>query len=157
MPIVGVMSDAPENDHWKNLPHRVMTDKEVDEHLADIPLTDPLGVAMMFAYGLDEQNELVLETFTNPESRPNWGDYQAVFDMLAPHNDWGIGGNPDIVTELGVEIAYVKILPHVTENFEVLEPDVANAIAVLSLVKRPDIDDRWFVQAIGDYWHPSPA
>lgn len=146
-----------EPGHWDNLPHRAPTDDEVQEAMDSIPEGDPMHVALAFVYGLSELNEPLLEMFTNPESRRSWGDYQEPHDLLKTFGEWGIGSEAQYATELGVEIAYVKILREVTENMQVTEDTPVVAAAILSLVRRPDINGGWFAQAIGEYWHPEAA
>jgi hypothetical protein len=139
---------------WDALPHTTPTESEVDAKIDSIPDGDPMHVALTFVYGLSEMNAVILEAFTNPESRASWGDYQTSHDLLESLGEWGIGSEPLYATERDIEIAYVKILPEVDENMVVTEETPVLVGAILSLVRRPDINGGWFAQAIGEYWHP---
>ncbi|MBT1582578.1 hypothetical protein [Curtobacterium flaccumfaciens] len=146
-----------ETSRWDDLPHRTPSDDEAQEAMDRIPDGDPMHVALAFVYGLSELNAPLLEMFTNPESRDSWGDYQEAHDLLESFGEWGIGSEAQHGLERGLKVAYVKILPEVAENMQVTEDTPVMAAAVLSLIRRPDINGGWFVQAIGDYWHAPAA
>lgn len=146
---------ADQPRRWDALPHSTPNDDEVRAKLDSIPDGDPMHVAMAFIFALSELNRTVLESLTNPESRPAWGDYRETHDVLVGFGDWGIGSQPEYLEERGARLAYVKILRDVDESMVATEDTIVMAAAILTLVKRPDINNSWFVQAIGDYWHPA--
>lgn len=141
------------DDYWAALPKRNLEPDEAKADMATLDQGGPMFVAFAFLNALDNLNIEMLDVVVNPESRNSWGDYSAAQAALHAVPDWGVGSEP-VFSHDQVEVAYVKVLRHVTASFESLSDDVVNAALIVSLVKRSEYGGDWFVQAIGDYWRP---
>lgn len=129
---------------------RFATPDEAADAIPEPDLTDPASVGVLFYQALQDPSEFqqVLAFLTTPESQSAWDDFAEAGEMLAAIEDHGIGtmvkeaqGDPSV--------AYAKILRGITDSYEVLDNQIINAAAVITLVWRPDFG-RWMVHGIGD-------
>lgn len=93
-----------------------------------------------------------LLNLTTPESHAAWGDFTEVAQALDNIEDWGTGsmvekafGDPDV--------AYAKVLRGVDRGYEVLDDQILEAAAAITLVWRPSFG-QWMVNGFGQSLRP---
>lgn len=129
---------------------RFVSDDESGSTLPEPSLFDPVAVAHLFFSAVQQHEEfqVALLNITTPESHEAWGDFSEAAAFLASVEDLGFSsmvnqavGDPGVV--------YASILSGVTQGFEVLDEQIVQAEAVLTIVRRPDHDGRWLVHQMG--------
>jgi len=138
------------DDSWR----RFTTDEEAAAALPEPSLTDPVSVGIMFVTALEDPigRRRDLELLITPESANAWGDFTEAAAGLATIEDQGFGSIADEAVG-ALDVRYFKILRGVPDGYKVLDDQIIDAAAIVTLVWRPEFG-QWMVHAMGDYVRP---
>lgn len=147
------MTQSPEDQppgEWR----RFVDDEEAASGLPEPSLDEPISVAMAFLSALDDpvRYRTALVNLTTPESHQAWGDFSEMAQVLSEIEDWGVASMVDEAVG-DSDVVYAKVIRGVDQTYEVLEEQVMNVAAIITLVWRPSFG-RWMVHAVGDYVKP---
>lgn len=141
-------------DKFSNFARRITSEEEVRNVIPEFSFQDPVAVGIMFCNALDDpqENYVVLARLATPESLPAFGDFTVAAGMIAAGQDIGYGSHAERAVG-DDDVAYFKILSGVTKSFQMLEGQIILALAVLTLVWRPEFGE-WRVHGIGEGLRP---
>ena len=132
-------------DQWR----RFTSDAEAQTALPQPSPDNPVSVSLMFCEALEQPAQFLtaLRALTTPESHDAWGDFEATGAFLRSIPDRGYGSVANPAHD-APDVCYFKILGGVVQSYEVLDDQVVEAAAILTLVWRPEYGS-WLVHSIG--------
>lgn len=93
---------------------------------------------------LDDHARAQLAERVTPESLPDWADFESA---RAAVQGYSIATEPIMATET---VAYMKLVPDPGYTARLTQDWALSDVILITLQRRPDLDDQWYVHAIGD-------